>query len=341
MYPFFNYGGFGFPQGQFSQQSPFMGGFNPYQMQGNFGGQQFSGMPNQGGFNQRQFNPPRQPRPTIGNPNIDPSQISGGFRSAIANASNQQPMAQERDNYLQSNPAFQQLNQLSSSLNGAQPNQDQLSQLQNLNQQIQQDPRLMQIQQQQIQQGMGGMGGMAAQRGMQKGAGPQAPTQDAYNNFRAMTGSPISFEEFSQSRGNKLTQQPGFGGQQTAQTQPSSTFSPYGAGDSSVYTTTQQDMMGGNRGGGQGFNQVMQGLRGGKSSGAGQGGYGGAPGFGGQQFGGFQQPQFNPFQQQFSQMSRFQPQQQFGGFQQQFNPYQQQYGGFSQFPQFQTRGLLY
>jgi hypothetical protein len=61
---------------------------------------------------------------------------------------------------------------------------------------------------QQMQQGMGGMGGMAAQRGMQGGFGPQAPTQDAYNNFRAMTGSPASFEEFSQSRGNKFTQQP-------------------------------------------------------------------------------------------------------------------------------------
>jgi hypothetical protein len=304
MNPFFNYGGFGFPQGQFSQQSPFMGGFNPYQMQGNFGGQQFSGMPNQSGFYQRQFNPPRQPRPTIGNPNIDPSQISGGFRSAI----------------------------------------------------------------------------------------------------------------------------------QSAQNNPTSTpFSPYGLPDSSVYTTTQQDMMGGNRGGGQGFGQVMQGggnsigqnpalqnalgnfgrsvLGGfsgaptgnfdGQMSGMGaaasqrqmQGGFGpkapdtseqaynqqmsmanytggGAPsyeqwkqqkenpfsgmkgmGMGGG-FGG-QQPQFNPFQQQFSQMSRFQPQQQFGGFQPQFNPYQQQYGGFnqfqmqqspygfSQFPQFQNRGLLY
>jgi len=55
---------------------------------------------------------------------------------------------------------------------------------------------------------------MAAQRAMQGGFGPQAPTQDAYNNFRAMTGSPASFEEFSQSRGNKFMQQPGFGGQQ-------------------------------------------------------------------------------------------------------------------------------
>jgi hypothetical protein len=286
MYPFFNYGGFGFPQGQFSQQSPFMGGFNPYQMQGNFGGQQFSNMPNQGGFNQRQFNPPRQPAPTIGNPNIDPSQISGGFRSAIANASNRLPMAeqtvmqrtnttmpQQTDSGPMSLEQFKQSGMMMPGFGGVSPEEEQ-QQYQNYlsgpkaptygqGQTIPMDAQRAM---------MGGMGGMAAQRGMQGGAGPQAPTQDAYNNFRAMTGSPISFEEFSQSRGNKLTQQPRFGGQQ---------------------------------------------------------------------FGGFQQPQFNPFQQQFSQMSRFQPQQQFGGFQQQFNPYQQQYGGFSQFPQFQNRGLLY
>jgi hypothetical protein len=73
---------------------------------------------------------------------------------------------------------------------------------------------------------------------------------------------------------------PGF--QQTAQTQPSFAQSPYGAGPSSVNTTTTADMMGGNRGGGQGFGQIMQGLQGGKSSGLGQGGYGMAPGFGGQ-----------------------------------------------------------
>jgi hypothetical protein len=76
---------------------------------------------------------------------------------------------------------------------------------------------------------------------------------------------------------------PSFGGQQpTAQTQPSFEQSPFGAGPSSVNTTTTADMMGGNRGGGQGFGQVMQGLQGGKSSGLGQGGYGMAPGFGGQ-----------------------------------------------------------
>jgi hypothetical protein len=88
-------------------------------------------------------------------------------------------------------------------------------------------------------------------------------------------------------------------------------------------------------------------MMGGKSSGLGQGGYGMAPAFQQpqqqfspfqQQFGGFQQPQFNPFQQQ--QFSPFQ--QQFGGFQQQqfnpfqqqqFNPFQQQFGGFQQQPQ--------
>lgn len=115
---------------------------------------------------------------------------------------------------------------------------------------------------------------------------------------------------------------PGFGQQPTAQTQPSFAQSPYGAGPSSVNSTTTADMMGGNRGGGQGFGQVMQGLQGGKSSGLGQGGYGMAPAFQQQQFnpyqqqfGGFQQPQFNPFQQQ------------------QFNPFQQQFGGFQQQPQ--------
>jgi hypothetical protein len=116
---------------------------------------------------------------------------------------------------------------------------------------------------------------------------------------------------------------PGFGGQQfSAQTQPSFEQSPYGAGPSSVNSTTTADMMGGNRGGGQGFGQVMQGLQGGKSSGLGQGGYGMAPAFQQQQFnpyqqqfGGFQQPQFNPFQQP------------------QFNPFQQQFGGFQQQPQ--------
>jgi hypothetical protein len=71
--------------------------------------------------------------------------------------------------------------------------------------------------------------------------------------------------------------------QPTAQNQPSFGQSPYGMPPSSVNSTTQQDMMGGNRGSGQSFGQTMQGLRGGKSSGLGQGGYGGAPGFGGQQ----------------------------------------------------------
>jgi hypothetical protein len=243
MYPFFNYGGFGFPQGQFSQQSPFMGGFNPYQMQGNFGGQQFSNMPNQGGFNQRQFNPPRQPAPTIGNPNIDPSQISGGFRSAIANASNRQPMAQQPTVMQRTNTAMPQ----------------------------QTDSGPMSLEQFKQSGMMGqGPGGVSSEFANQQYqnylSGPKAPT-------------------FGQGQMNQMD--------------------------------AQRAMMGG------------------------MGGMGGMGRFGGQQFGGFQQPQFNPFQQQFSQMSRFQPQQQFGGFQQQFNPYQQQYGGFSQFPQFQNRGLLY
>ena len=129
---------------------------------------------------------------------------------------------------------------------------------------------------------------------------------------------------------------PGFQ-QPTAQTQPSFEQSPYGAGPSSVNSTTTADMMGGNRGSGQGFGQIMQGLRGGKSSGLGQGGYGMAPGFGGQQFNPFQQQQ----QQQFNQpqqptpeslyaanMGMQQPQQQFN--QQRFSPFQQQFGGFQQ-----------
>jgi hypothetical protein len=90
----------------------------------------------------------------------------------------------------------------------------------------------------------------------------------------------------------QMTGGPGMGPsgfqQTTAQTQPPG-FG-LGAGTiSSVNTTTQQDMMGGNRNSGQDFGQALQSLgmmRGtgsGKSSGAGQGGYGGAPGFGSQQ----------------------------------------------------------
>ena len=67
MSPSFNYGGFGFPQSQFFQQSPFMGGYGQqFPMQRGFGGQQFGGMFNQGGFNQQQFNPQRLPAPAIG-----------------------------------------------------------------------------------------------------------------------------------------------------------------------------------------------------------------------------------------------------------------------------------
>jgi hypothetical protein len=79
-----------------------------------------------------------------------PSQLSVG--QGMGALRQQQPLAQARDSYLQSNPIAQQLNQMSSSLNGRQPTQDQLSQMQSLNQQLQQDPRLMQIQQQQMQQ---------------------------------------------------------------------------------------------------------------------------------------------------------------------------------------------
>lgn len=52
------------------------------------------------------------------------------------------------------------------------------------------------------------LGGLASQRQMQGGFGPQAPTQDAFNGFRAMTGSPMNFDQFSQSRGSRFTQQP-------------------------------------------------------------------------------------------------------------------------------------
>jgi len=147
---------------------------------------------------------------------------------------------------------------------------------------------------------LGGMGGGSALGAMSQasptnsaapsGGGKSSPvSQNTYTTpFRGNAGG-TSGPSMGGSKSSGAGQggyggAPGFGGQQTAQTQPSSTFSPYGAGDSSVYTTTQQDMMGGNRGNsGQDFGQVMQGLRGGKSSGAGQGGYGGAPGFGGQQ----------------------------------------------------------
>jgi hypothetical protein len=52
------------------------------------------------------------------------------------------------------------------------------------------------------------LGGLASQRQMQGGFGPQAPTQDAFNGFRAMTGSPMNFDQFSQSRGGGFNQQP-------------------------------------------------------------------------------------------------------------------------------------
>jgi hypothetical protein len=132
--------------------------------------------------------------------------------------------------------------------------------------------------------------------------------------------------------------QGGYGGapafqQSTAQTQPSFAQSPYGMPSLSTNSTTQQDMMGGNKGSGQSFNQTVQGLGmmgGGKSSGLGQGGYGAAPGFQQQQQQQMMQPQFNPYQQQqFNpyQQQQFNPyqQQQFNPYQQQqFNPYQQQ-----------------
>jgi hypothetical protein len=98
-------------------------------------------------------------------------------------------------------------------------------------------------------------------------------------------------------------QAPGF--QQTAQAQPSFASNPYGgAPDRSFNTTTQQDMMGNRNSNPMSLGQTMQGLRGGKSSGLGQGGYGGAPGFNGQQqglmgMGGFGQPQYRTMDQPF------------------------------------------
>jgi len=175
------------------------------------GGQNFNDVAAQNPYANQMGRPVYQDRP----------QVQQGM-AGMGGFGGQQELAQERENYLQSNPAFQQMRQLQASFGGGQPPQEQQTQLENLNRQVDRDPGMRQFEQrlQQMQQGMGGMGrfggmgGMAAQRAMQGGFGPQAPTQDAYNGFRAMTGSPASFEEFSQSRGNKFTQQPRFGGPQ-------------------------------------------------------------------------------------------------------------------------------
>jgi hypothetical protein len=176
---------------------------------------------------------------------------------------------------------------------------------------------------------MGGMISNMSQKigSASPGGGKSSPApQNAYGSSYQAPAANVYQPSYSASQ-----QQP------TAQTQPSFEQSPFPSTplNSSVNSTTTADMMGGNRGSGQGFGQVMQGLGmmgGGKSSGLGQGGYGMAPAFQQpqqqfnpfqQQFGGFQQQQFNPFQQQ-----QFNPYQQ-----QQFNPFQQQFGGFQQQPQ--------
>lgn len=66
----------------------------------------------------------------------------------------QQQLAQARDNYLQSNPAFQQGRQLQASFGGNQPTQEQQAQLENLSRQVDQDPGIRQFQQRLQQQQM-------------------------------------------------------------------------------------------------------------------------------------------------------------------------------------------
>jgi len=109
---------------------------------------------------------------------------------------------------------------------------------------------------------LGGAGGSGSALGAMSAASPSsgggksAPVgQNTYgSSFGGQNVAPTSAAPLSGGKSSGLGRggyggAPAFGGQQaTAQTQPSSTFSPYGAGDSSVYTTTQQDMMGGNRG---------------------------------------------------------------------------------------------
>jgi hypothetical protein len=165
--------------------------------------------------------------------------------------------------------------------------------------------------------GMAGsaLGAMGSASPSSSSGGKSAPVaQNKYgDSFQAPTGSgaispmPIMNGKSSGAGQGGYGAAPAFQ-QPTAQTQPSFEQSPFPSTplNSSVNTTTQQDMMGGNRGGGQGFGQLMQALRGGmpmmgggKSSGLGQGGYGMAPAFN-DMGGGFQQPQqqFNSFQQQ-------------------------------------------
>ena len=201
------------------------------------------------------------------------------------------------------------------------------------------------------------------------------PAQNSYSpSFGGPSAAPTSAAPPSGGGKSSGLGQGGYGGAPAFQQpirQDMSTFaqSPFPPTplNSSINTTTTADMMGGNRNrSGQDFGQVMQGLgmpmQGGKSSGLGQGGYGGAPGFGGGMNqmggmdqmgnmrgmgalggfggqmgmgGGFQQPQFNPFQQQMMQQ---QPQRQSRYYEQQqpqFNPFQQQ----QQFQQPQISGL--
>ena len=151
----------------------------------------------------------------------------------------------------------------------------------------------------------GAMGGVGSAMGSlapsSSGGGKSAPVaQNNYSpSFAGQSAAPTTSAAPSGGKSSGLGaggygQAPAFQ-QPTAQNQPSFEQSPYGAGPSSVNSTTTADMMGGNRGGGQGFGQIMQGLQGGKSSGLGQGGYGMAPGFGGQPQPGMMAPRSGQF----------------------------------------------
>jgi hypothetical protein len=132
---------------------------------------------------------------------------------------------------------------------------------------------------------MGALGAFGGGGGSQSAAPTSAAPQSGGKSSGLGQGGYGSAPSFGQ-QVNGIANNNANAPMQSAQNQPSSTFSPYGASPiSSVNSTTTADMMGGNRGGGQGFGQALQslGMMGGKSSGLGQGGYGGAPGFGGQQ----------------------------------------------------------
>jgi hypothetical protein len=170
------------------------------------------------------------------------------------------------------------------------------------------------------------------------GSAYQAPPASVYQpSYQAPTSAPVPAQtptaSIGQAAQNLVGPQPSAGGGKSS-----------GMG-ASGYGMPIQDQTSAPQSQSQAFTPMP--MMGGKSSGLGQGGYGMAPAFQQpqqqfspfqQQFGGFQQPQFNPFQQQ-----QFNPfQQQFGGFQQQqfnpfqqqqFNPFQQQFGGFQQQPQ--------